>query len=612
MKKNIDNKINYILIVVLSIFLVVFLYFLMNIVATPLRWRLGICAIFVLLSLISILLLLKQMYGYKNVLARIACVLLVFTLGIGSFYSFKIADLVDRIVSEDDEEKYEKVFVVSSSSNKDLQDIAQLEDKVVGVQTKSEVKSTAFAKAKLDKIVSNVSYVVADDYYTLMESLEKGEIDALIIREHYINLFEQEEEGFSAKLKTLTSFDMLIEKGDNSATKASSKKDLSKEPFTIYLSGVDTTDGSLDSLRSDVNIILIVNPITRHLEMISLPRDSFVPNIALGYENDKLTHLGNDGMNNIMDSIENVIDFKLDYYLQVNFTSVEEIVDAIGGIDVYVPITYTEQNSNREAGTVELVEGQQHLDGEHALALARHRKLYGDIERGKTQLSIIQAMVEKLLTVEGAKSAPELLNIIPKHVKTSMTSSQINGFLNSQLDNLKPWTFTNFALGNGATGMMTTASMGSMPLSCYMLSYTDIEELYEHYQMIINPVKFSEFSFNLSNLGGDLPAYTRGEGVLFVGDDFSSYAGVNTTEKEEVVEVEKEPVRETEKPVDPDAEKPIDPDAEKPVDPDAEKPVDPDAEKPVDPDAEKQKKPNVIPNQHEMFFYSKKDIELYL
>src|SRR5699024_6056960 len=132
--------------------------------------------------------------------------------------------------------------------------------------------------------------------------------------------------------------------------------------FTFYISGVDSTGSPDQASRTDTNLLLIVNPRANQIQMVSLPRDGYMPNSALQYQNDKLTHTGIYGIEASVKTIENFYGFSIDYYARVSFDSLIEIIDAIGGIDVDVEISFCEQDENRSFAKEDqicLVKGKQ-------------------------------------------------------------------------------------------------------------------------------------------------------------------------------------------------------------------------------------------------------------
>lgn len=142
-------------------------------------------------------------------------------------------------------------------------------------------------------------------------------------------------------------------------------------------------------------MLATLNEKEKSVKLLSIPRDSYVYIPERGYS-DKITHAHYfGGVSSTLDTVEELLDIPVDYYVKMNFDAFMDVVDALGGIDVDVPVTFTEQNSKDKAGAIHLEKGYQELDGEQALALARTRKIDNDIERGKRQQLIMQAIMKK-------------------------------------------------------------------------------------------------------------------------------------------------------------------------------------------------------------------------
>lgn len=524
---------DYILIGILTVLLIGSSYFLWSVRSIPNKFKIAALAVFILVYLILVAFTFKKLQSPQLWIRRFFIVIFCIVYGWTGFTSFRVDNAILKTTTED-ENKFISISVVvkADSSIKSAKD---LDGKTVGVQNNFDKTNAEYGEKQLNKDANNVKYEAKESYTDLSNLLSNNEIDAMIITNSAINNIAAEHEGYKDTIKIIDTYKMKVTAKDTAkkTRKTSNERDLTKAPFTVLLSGIDTSDNGEQSNRSDVNMVLIVNPLTNHVEMISFPRDSYIPNLALGGINDKLTHTGNDGIENTVKSLENVLDFKIDFYVQVNFTSVVEIVNTMGGIEVDVPIDFVEQDSNRsfeEGDLIKINKGLQTLNGEQALAYARNRhdQPDGDLGRTRAQQDVVQAMVNRLLTTEGALKAPAILDIVPDYVDTDVSYEQISDFVNAELDNLQPWTFGTTSLENGTTDMLTTASMGNMLLSCYVLNLTDLETVYHKYQSIVNPITFSNFAFNLNDLEGTLPDYVRPDGIIFYGEDFSGYQGGET------------------------------------------------------------------------------------
>ncbi|MDH6366429.1 MULTISPECIES: LCP family protein [unclassified Breznakia] len=526
MKKFIQSrKFDFLLIILLGIALVCAGYFAYQVRVLPMKYRIAVIAITAIVFLILLALTFKRFQIKGTWIRRVIVILITIIYGFVSLYAYKGNHTI-RSITDPSKDKYITISVLAKADS-DINELKDLEDTTVGFQNSTDEDNAKYAKKEINASVANVTYTDQSNYTDLGNSLLNDEIDALIITKSSISTVEDHIEGFTSNTKEIATFQRTVQQ---TASK-NSGKDLTKEPFTILLSGIDTSDTGEASQRSDVNMILIVNPITNHMEMVSFPRDSYIPNLALGGINDKLTHLGNHGVENIMDSIAAISGFEIDFYVQVNFTSVVEIVDAMGGVEVDVAMDFTEQNSQRsfeDGDLIVLKKGLQTLNGEQALAYARNRhdQPEGDVGRTRAQQDIIKAMISKLTTAQGVTAVPSLMETATKYIETDMSYEQLSDFVNYEIEHLEPWTFGSTSLDNGGFDQIPIPyAGGSMPLSVYILSLTDMEMLYYRYQMIINPTNFKDFSFDLEDLYGQLPPYQRPATGMFVGDDFSSEKG---------------------------------------------------------------------------------------
>ena len=154
--------------------------------------------------------------------------------------------------------------------------------------------------------------------------------------------------------------------------------------------------------------------------MVSIPRDSYVY-IPVEKKKDKITHAhvfgGTEGT---IETVEELFDIPVDYFVKLNFNAFIDVVDALGGIEVDVPITFTEQNSKDTADAIHLKKGLQELNGEEALALSRTRKIDNDIERGKRQQLVLQAIIDKAVSIGSITKYGKLMESMGDNLTTNM------------------------------------------------------------------------------------------------------------------------------------------------------------------------------------------------
>ncbi len=402
--------------------------------------------------------------------------------------------------------------------------LSELSGKKIGIQTANDAANSSYVREQLDKEseLEHVTYVEGLDYESLYKKLINEEIDALIITDYYFKtLLKEDYKTIEDDIFILKSYQKKKE-----INLSTSNKDIRYEPFTVYIAGVDEGDDPSIDARSDVNIVLIVNPLANHIEMVSIPRDSFVPNPALYGNSDKLTHLGLNGVENSMKGLEMILGFEIDYYVKLNFFSVIDIVDAIGEIEVDVPVSFCEQDENRSFAKKDLIclnKGVQHVDGKQALAFARHRKSYTDVMRGKAQQEVIKGIINELTTPGGVANINNILKIASNTISTNMPMEQVTNFVSAQIDHLKPWTIDSIILENGVDARLVTASMPGQELYVMLLNRLDIQKVYETYQSMLNQMQFSAFTFHLDHLSKETHELPNAPGIVWAGSNISSY-----------------------------------------------------------------------------------------
>ena len=234
-------------------------------------------------------------------------------------------------------------------------------------------------------------------------------------------------------------------------------KDVSvtKEPFSIYISGIDTY-GKISSVsRSDVNIVATVNPNTNQVLLISIPRDYYVKLHGTTGYNDKLTHAGIYGVDMSVKTLEDLLGININYYVKVNFSSVIKIVDVLDGIDVYSEYTFKSYSGYN------FTKGYNHMDGKQALDFARTRKAFasGDRQRGKNQQAVIEALIRKCSSAAVITKYSSLLDSINGSFQTNMSTKEITSLAKYQLDKMPEWTVKSISL-DGSDSYNYTYSYG--------------------------------------------------------------------------------------------------------------------------------------------------------
>ena len=383
--------------------------------------------------------------------------LIIITLLISSLYfiGFRYASETVKFVSKITESNYiNKKYFILVLKNSEFNEINDLNNKNIGFISNDNVD--LIKKNIKDKIKYNDKKY--DNVGILISKIYSKEIDALVIDESYIDLFEENNVSFKDESKEIYTFNIKVKK-DN----VSKKVDVNKTPFLVYISGSDSRTGINTVARSDVNIVAVINPNTNKILLISIPRDYYVQLHNTTGTKDKLTHAGIYGIEMSKTTIEDLLDISINYYIKVSFASVINAVDVIDGIDIESDTEFTAKAQNGK--TCNYVKGINHLDGDCALRYARERKIYlsGDRHRGQNQQAVITAMINKLNNPKYLVKYDEILTAIDGSFVTDMSYKEITDLAKNELTSLKKWSVESISL-DGTGSSMPTYSMGSLNL----------------------------------------------------------------------------------------------------------------------------------------------------
>ncbi len=275
----------------------------------------------------------------------------------------------------------------------------------------------------------------------MVDALYKKEVDALIMNGSSISLLlEQNGYGdFLSRVRIL----FTLAYDDNKADEPVSDISVVEEPFVVYISGSDTRSKLLDVSRSDVNILAVVNPKTKQVLLLNTPRDYYVPNPAGKGKLDKLTHCSNYGVDCSIEALEGLHNVQINHYCQINFTGFEKLIDAIGGITVH---------SDEAFETIEgtyIKAGENTFDGKTALEFARERFNVsgGDNGRGKNQMKVIKAVIEKMTSSKTLiGNYADILKSLEGMFVTNFGTEEISGIVKMQLGDMATWNVQSFAV----------------------------------------------------------------------------------------------------------------------------------------------------------------------
>ena len=321
-------------------------------------------------------------------------------------------------------------------------------DSILGmINNSSDIEGNVLAKELIEKEgLTNNEIEEYSSYYEMIFDLLNGDIDGIFLSSNYQTIFGNEE-SFEDLKNTVVAYSYSKEM-ENQDTTLTSNKSI-KEPFTVLLMGVDSEIDGLNAnaaFNGDTLMLITFNPKTLNATMFSIPRDTYVPIACNNNRYAKINSSAAYGTSCVIDTVEQLTDITIDYYVKINFKGVVDLVDALEGIEVDIEAPdfnynhgvncggrFCEQNSDRDtsaSGMIYLDPGLQTINGEEALAYARCRHLYlqSDIDRNKHQQQVVEAIARKAASLDSLTKIEEILNAVTKNITTNMASEQILSF----------------------------------------------------------------------------------------------------------------------------------------------------------------------------------------
>lgn len=371
-----------------------------------------------------------------------------------------LANIADNVVVTD------TVSVYALAENP-AESVADIKDGVFAITQNYDYEHT---KTTLDKINENLGQTIHtqsfDTVFDMVDALYAGNVDAIVLNAAYVDVIKDQKgyEDFSDRTKTLYDHEV---KSAVVQENTQSTRDITKDPFVIYISGSDTRNMKLATSRSDVNILAVVNPATKQVLLLNTPRDYYVETTVSAGMRDKLTHCGMYGIDCSMGTLSNLYEENVDYYVQINFNGFSTLIDAIGGITIE-----SEKSFRTSEGGYYISQGTNQMNGTVALSYVRERKSFadGDNARGRHQMQAIEAIIQKVssgTTVLNNYSA--ILNSMEGMFTTNMSSSDISALVRMQLSDMASWNVKSFAVSGQGSSQKTY----SMPTKRSYVMYPD-------------------------------------------------------------------------------------------------------------------------------------------
>lgn len=328
----------------------------------------------------------------------------------------------------------------------------------------------------LSKIRLELNYSTVKNIDSLKDRLYTAKTDSILVSDLIKEDLEEKYTDFSERTRVLKTID--ITKNVEDITKKVSIKNTS---FNVLISGMDSYGTINKTTRNDVNMIATVNPNTNKVLLTSIPRDYYVQlHGKTGYK-DKLTHAGIYGINTVVQTIEDLFGIDINYYVRVNFTTVESLVNTIGPIEIY-------SDKAMSLDGCKYVVGTNTVNGKCALRFARERHSYveGDNHRIKNQQEVIKGIFNKL-----SKSAmvvtdyTSILDSLDGKFATNMDMKDITAFIKYELEDITKYEILDTQV-TGTGSMELTYSYPHQKLYVMFPSEQSVESAKEYINKISN------------------------------------------------------------------------------------------------------------------------------
>lgn len=420
----------------------IFLISIFRLGILPLKYYFTILVIiFLILFLLDRFLVSKN--WKKRMIGCIFSLLFVLIVGVGIFYENVTTRFFQSAFQSRERIENYQILVLNSSNYGSLK---EFKNGKIGVPFANFSEGAKIMQTELKKKTSLT--LQESDNSTLVDSLLQKDLRVIVMEEAQKNLFMELNEEFKNEVKVLETISVTVKNQTKKRNVA-----ILKQPFHVFISGNDEYGTINQVSRSDVNMILSVNPVTHKVLITSIPRDYYVELYGMNGVKDKLTHSSLYGIDTSMKSLENLLNIHIDYYVKINFSSLVQLVDAVDGVDVMNDEAFTAHYFDeplKKWVTYSYHEGSNRLNGKEALAFSRERKSFalGDRARTYHQQLVLSALIQKVSSPSILKNYTNLLNALNGSFDTNINYEDILSFLQYQLDKNPSWSIeTNILEG---------------------------------------------------------------------------------------------------------------------------------------------------------------------
>lgn len=388
----------------------------------------------------------------RNKLGKLICGILAVVLSVAMIYGTVAAGAVQSALNKISGIMVEKqVTAVIVMKEDDATELGDTRGYKFGILSNRDQENTQQILTAVQKSLGQVDTLDYETPAAMVDALYDDEVQAIILNEGYIPVLTEQDDysDFSDRTKIIYEYET-----EHEITSIKPSGSITKQPFVVYCSGSDERDSDITAKsRSDVNILAVVNPKTRQILLVNTPRDYYLP-LNFNGELDKLTHAGMYGVQESMAVLDNLYGTETSYYARINFWGLIDIVDALGGIDVYSDYSFT-TSAGDVAGYSDrdysYTEGWNHMNGIEALTFSRERYSFsdGDNQRGKNQMKVIQAIIEKATSPSVLANYQDLLKAVSDNFITNISYDQISSLVQMMQKDGASWNIQSMSATQG-------------------------------------------------------------------------------------------------------------------------------------------------------------------
>ena len=441
------KKLNIILNIIAIIFLLLISISITELNILPGKYYYPMIGLLLIIGILFILSIFKSNKKFLLIISIISSIIISIISFLGLIYLNSTNKLLDNISFI----KEKSIYYIIVKKDSDYKELSDLDNKNLAIIENSSSNYQKALKEVNKKI--NINTIKYKNINTIASDLVTGKVDSILLNSNSKRILDDILKDFKNNTRVVDKVVIYVKRGKSTVIN-------SNEPFNVLISGIDTA-GDINSVsRSDVNIVMTVNPKNHEVLLTNIQRDMQVQLHGTTGIKDKLTHAGIYGIDMSRQTIEDFLDTKIPYYIRVNFDSLVKVVDSIGGVDIDNDVAFKGNTRNFEVGKL-------HLNGKEALEYARERKKMpsGDYTRGLHQEKIMEAIISKVTTSKKIlNNYSKFTSVLDEFIQTNIPSSTIKFYVREQLDTMPKWNVISRAVESSGSALIETYSMPGMNL----------------------------------------------------------------------------------------------------------------------------------------------------